>query len=161
MPSKAVLPMSNGTLYASANSLTKPSQSDDDVPISAGGIPDLAPARGIAPDVERMLIERTVAQVFGVKDCDLRRATRGRAKVARARQVAMYLAHVACGMSLTEVGRVFARDRTTVAHACGVIEDGRDDPMFDRVMELLEQVVDALLSPRLGRGKQPEGWLVQ
>lgn len=113
------------------------------------------------PTVERVLIEQTVAQVFGVKDCDLRRATRGRAKVARARQVAMYLAHVACGMSLTEVGRLFARDRTTVAHACSVVEDGRDDPMFDRVMELLEQVVDALLSPRLGRGKRPEGWLVQ
>lgn len=113
------------------------------------------------PTVERLLIEQTVAQVFGVKDCDLRRATRGRAKVARARQVAMYLAHVACGMSLTEVGRTFARDRTTVAHACGVVEDGRDDPMFDRVMELLEQVVDTLLSPRLGRDKRPDGWLVQ
>ena len=39
----------------------------------------------------------------------------------------MYLAHVTCGLSLTEVGEVFARDRTTVAHACGRVEDLRDD----------------------------------
>lgn len=153
--------MSNGSPYIGANPFAKPSQPDLDVQNGNDGGSGSGHSGGDPPAVERVLIEQTVAQVFGVRDCDLRRATRGRAKVARARQVAMYLAHVACGMSLTEVGRVFARDRTTVAHACGVVEDGRDDPMFDRVMELLEQVVDALLSSRLGRGKRPEGWLVQ
>lgn len=80
--------------------------------------------------------------------------------MARARQVAMYLAHVACGMSLTEVGRTFARDRTTVSHACGVIEDGRDDPTFDRTLELLEQVVYALLNARASWGSKSD-WLFQ
>lgn len=109
---------------------------------------------------ERLVIEETVAQVFGVAECDLRRATRGQARVARARQVAMYLAHVVCGMSLTEVGRTFARDRTTVSHACGVIEDGRDDPTFDRVLELLEQVVNAVLNARTTLGSRRD-WLFQ
>lgn len=104
-------------------------------------------AAGSEP-TERRVIEESVAQVFGVEGIDLRRATRGKAKVARARQVAMYLAHVGCGMSLTDVGRTFDRDRTTVSHACGVVEDGRDDPTFDRVLELLEQVVHALLQAR-------------
>src|SRR5204862_7137328 len=66
--------------------------------------------------VPREAIERAVVQVFGVAHDDLRRSSRGRAKVALARQVAMYLAHVGCGLSLTETGRLFARDRTTVAH---------------------------------------------
>lgn len=101
-----------------------------------------------AERIERLVIEQTVAQVFGVANCDLRRSTRGRAHVARARQVGMYLAHVACGLSLTDVGRVFERDRTTVSHACGVVEDERDDPTFDRVLELLERAVIALLRPR-------------
>ena len=35
--------------------------------------------------------------------------------MALARQVAMYVAHVTCGLSLTDVGLIFARDRTTVA----------------------------------------------
>jgi chromosomal replication initiation ATPase DnaA len=90
-----------------------------------------------------------VLQVFGLALGDLRRATRGRAKVALARQVAMYLAHVGCGLSLTETGRLFARDRTTVAHACGVVEDRRDDPTFDRALDLLEWAVPVLTSRSL------------
>ena len=92
----------------------------------------------------REAIEQAVVQVFGVGQEDLRRITRGRAKVALARQVAMYLAHVACGLTLTDTGRLFGRDRTTVAHACGVIEDRRDDPLFDRALDLLEWVVPAI-----------------
>jgi chromosomal replication initiation ATPase DnaA len=92
----------------------------------------------------RAAIEHAVTQVFGIAGHDLRRATRGRAKVALARQVAMYLAHVGCGLSLTETGRLFDRDRTTVAHACGIIEDRRDDPLFDRALDLLEWAVPAL-----------------
>lgn len=89
-------------------------------------------------------IEQAVIQVFGVDRSDLRRMTRGRAKVALARQVAMYLAHIACGLSLTETGKLFARDRTTVAHACCVVEDRRDDPVFDRALDLLEWAVRSL-----------------
>lgn len=92
----------------------------------------------------REAIEQAVVQVFGVGQEDLRRITRGRANVALARQVAMYLAHVVCGMTLTDTGRLFGRDRTTVAHACGVIEDRRDDPLFDRALDLLEWVVPAI-----------------
>jgi chromosomal replication initiation ATPase DnaA len=92
----------------------------------------------------REAIEQAVVQVFGVGRDDLHRLSRGRAKVALARQVAMYLAHVACGLTLTDTGRLFGRDRTTVAHACGVIEDRRDDPLFDRALDLLEWVVPAL-----------------
>nr|MCU0605821.1 hypothetical protein [Desulfobacterales bacterium] len=67
--------------------------------------------------------------------------TRGRARVALARQIAMYLSHVAFRVSLTDVGRIFGRDRTTVSHACAVVEDLRDDPRFDRILDLLEQIV--------------------
>lgn len=56
----------------------------------------------------------------------------------------MYLAHVACGLTMSDTGRLFGRDRTTVAHACGVIEDKRDDPLFDRALDLLEWSVPAL-----------------
>jgi len=97
-----------------------------------------------ATPLPREAIEQAVVQVFGVGREDLHRLSRGRAKVALARQVAMYLAHVACGLTLTDTGRLFGRDRTTVAHACGVIEDRRDDPLFDRALDLLEWSVPAL-----------------
>lgn len=84
------------------------------------------------------ILEQTVALAYGVPGSALRARTRGKAGVAFARQVAMYLAHVAYGQSLTDVGILFGRDRTTVAHACGVIEERRDDPVFDRSMDQLE-----------------------
>ena len=97
---------------------------------------------------QRKLIETTVAQVFGVHARELRRISRGRAHVAQARQVAMNQTHVVLGLSLSQTGDLFRRDRTTVAHACAVVEDLRDDRIFDRVMELLEGILPAILTPR-------------
>ena len=93
----------------------------------------------------RAAIEAAVGVAFGVSQDDLKIATRGPACAAFARQVAMYLAHVVCSLSLTEVGRIFDRDRTTVAYACGVIEDQRDDPRFDCKLVALEHAVTALI----------------
>ena len=90
------------------------------------------------------MLDQAVLRVFMVASADLWSGTRGRPHAAFARQVAMYLAHVACGLTLTQVGEVFARDRTTVAHACGRVEDLRDDPVFDRSLELLEGVLRTL-----------------
>ncbi len=66
---------------------------------------------------------------------------RSTAPVAQARQLAMYLAHVALGLPQTEVARAFRRDRTTVAHACRRIEDLRDRSTFDEGVSRLEQCV--------------------
>jgi len=93
------------------------------------------------------MLEQTVPQVFMIASADLWSQARGRRRVAFARQVAMYLAHVTCGLSLTEAGHLFSRDRTTVAHACRVIEALRDDRQFDRALELLEGVVRSLSPP--------------
>lgn len=99
----------------------------------------------------RQVLEHAVTQVFTVRGADIWSLRRGCPSVAFARQVAMYLAHVACGLTLTQVGYIFGRDRTTVAHACGVIEDRRDDPVFDRSLELLEGVLHFLLPSRAYR----------
>jgi hypothetical protein len=42
-------------------------------------------------------------------------------------------------------GHLFERDRTTVAHACGLVEDRRDDPDFDHRLNHLERAVSCLL----------------
>ena len=96
----------------------------------------------------RLVIDTAVGQVFAVDAGKLQTTTRGRKGVAQARQVAMYLAHVGLGCSLTQVGRVFGRDRTTVAHACAVIEDRRDEPGFDLALQCLESVVRHQLEAR-------------
>jgi hypothetical protein len=86
-------------------------------------------------------VEACVASVFGVPHESLRASTRGKADVARARQVAMYLCHTVLGFSLTTVGDQFERDRTTVGHACRLVEDLRDRSVFDDQIAYLERAV--------------------
>jgi len=108
-------------------------------------------AIGVGKSQLRQVIDPAVAAVFEVDVHDLRAATRRSTRTAFARQVAMYLAHVVCGLSLTEVGTLFARDRTTVAHACSVVEDSRDDPDLDGRLEHLERAVTSLIDALLAR----------
>ena len=87
-------------------------------------------------------IENLVSGALGIGLAELRANRRGRAAVAFARQTAMYLAHVHFGLTLSQVGRNFGRDRTTVAHACARVEDSRDDPHFEQVLTCLEATLD-------------------
>ena len=94
-----------------------------------------------APDYDMI-----IALVATTKRVPRRMFTNGsrcRDTTARARQLAMYLAHVVLGRSLAEVGDAFRRDRTTVSYACARIEDMRDDPLFDAEVSRLEQVIEA------------------
>jgi len=91
-------------------------------------------------------VREAVAMVYRIDKGLLAHPTRGRSRIAFARQVAMYLAHVTFGLTLTTVGRAFGRDRTTVSHACALVEDARDNPEFDRTLELLEAIAKRLAS---------------
>jgi chromosomal replication initiation ATPase DnaA len=100
-------------------------------------------------------VYEAVERVYRVEKGQLKRPTRGRSRVAFARQVAMYLAHVTFGLTLTTVGREFGRDRTTVAHACALVEDARDNPEFDRTLEILEAIAKHLVSAESARSPLP------
>ena len=91
---------------------------------------------------ERILrfVTLRVARDFGLDREALLMPTRGAPQAAFARQVAVYLAHVCFGLSFAALGRMFGRDRTTVAHACRMIEDRRDDRDLDRRLSALERV---------------------
>ena len=99
----------------------------------------------LSSGLARRVVEQAVAMAFQVPLRELRARTRRRAPIAFARQVAMYLAHVAYGLTLTEVGVLFTRDRTTVAYACGIVEDRRDDPIFDIFLDHLETSIVRLV----------------
>lgn len=91
-------------------------------------------------------IKSSVALVFGISVHELNAQTRLGAKIAFARQLAMYIAHVRLGMKLVEVGQLFGRDRTTVAHACRLIEDRRDVPEIDFMIDCIERGVEEWLA---------------
>ena len=83
------------------------------------------------------------AAAMGAPFAALTAPTRRAPTVARARQLAVYLHHVALGASLSACARVFVRDRATIRHACARIEDMRDDPRFDRGATRLERALAA------------------
>ncbi len=86
------------------------------------------------------LMETAIAAAFAVPVDELRAPSRRTQTVAFARQSAMYLAHVVLGLNYSDTGMLFCRDRTTAAHACQVVEDRRDDPAIDRLLQQLEGV---------------------
>jgi len=85
---------------------------------------------------EAAMLATTTA--FALPVGEIAAATRRSPYAPLARQSAMYVAHLAFGLSYTEIGQGFQRDRTTAAHACGVFEDWRDDPAFDQMLASLE-----------------------
>ena len=103
------------------------------------GSDDRATAR-LAAGLASYALEAPVEEIMGLG--------RGSATAAFARQLAMYLAHVSFGLSLSRVAIAFERDRSTVAHACHLIEDRREDADFDAWLERLEAML---------RGAPPPG----
>lgn len=67
------------------------------------------------------------------------------------RQISMYVCHVVLQISLTDIGYAFRRDRSTVSHACHVVEDRRDDPAFDDFIASVERVVTSVFGAPGGR----------
>lgn len=67
--------------------------------------------------------------------------TRSTQPVTRARQLAIYLAHITLSWPLARVAYAFGRDRTTAGNAVRIIEDLRDDPVMDARLSTLESCI--------------------
>lgn len=104
----------------------------------------------IDEDSARLAVSLT-AFALGQRSEEILSEGRGRPAVSFARHVAMYLCHVALGMSLARVARSFEKDRSTVAHGCQQVENRRDDPDFDQWMEQLEDGLRSVAVLHSGR----------
>lgn len=99
-------------------------------------------AAGFRHDSAARRVLETVAKARGLRIGALCGSGRS-AEVALGRHIAMYLMHVELGRKYAEVGRMFGRDRTTVSHACALVEDLREDARFDTEIEALEAQIRA------------------
>jgi chromosomal replication initiator protein len=88
-------------------------------------------------------IQRKTAEFYKLEVKDFHSPQRAR-RVARPRQVAMYLSRKLTTRSLPEIGRRFGgRDHTTVLHACRRIEALIvEDPMFRQEVDFLSQMLE-------------------
>lgn len=83
-----------------------------------------------------------VALEFDVPTLNLNTTLKGSSQICFARQIAMYLVHVMFNINLTRTAELFSRDRSTVSHACNVVEDSRDDEIFNAKLERLERFLN-------------------
>lgn len=107
--------------------------------VMCGGLP--FPTRRVC----RIIRQMTSEMVTLVGERTLVRSDRRRA-ACHVRQIAMYVCHVALGISLSDIGTSFGKDRTTVGYACNVVEDRRDDPGFDEFVSVLERIAASVFS---------------
>jgi len=62
-----------------------------------------------------------------------------------ARQIAAYLCQTVFAMSTPRVAELFSRDRSTIVHALQVVEESREDPVFNRKLSKTEDfLIDSL-----------------
>jgi chromosomal replication initiator protein len=91
-------------------------------------------------------IQRKTAEFYKLELRDFQSAGRAR-RIARPRQVAMYLAREITARSLPEIGKRFGgRDHTTVLHACRRIAAlCEEDPLFRQEVDFLKNVLSRAL----------------
>lgn len=91
---------------------------------------------------------RLVAELFAAAcERDLPEGAARRRPRCHMRQIAMYLSHVVLSLPYQSIATAFGRDRTTVMHACAVVEDRRDDAGYDRFVEQCERCIKAVFAP--------------
>ena len=84
------------------------------------------------------LVVSAVAMEFAVPSFVLSSKLKGTSEVSYARQIAMYLMCCVYGLTKQRIAELFERHYTTVSHACRLIEEQRDDPVFDSKLIRLE-----------------------
>ena len=112
-------------------------------PVTMETIEDVVGLRS-APGTKTSIedIQRKTAEFYKLDVRDFHSPQRAR-RVARPRQVAMYLSRKLTTRSLPEIGRRFGgRDHTTVLHACRRIEAlCEEDPLFRQEVDFLSQML--------------------
>lgn len=106
------------------------------------------PYRVPVADTDRIrvgLAIQLVAAATGVPAERIRQRQRLDGAASRARRLAMYLAYVSLGWPLERVGHGFGLNRATAAAACRWVEEGRDQPGLDAMLERLERCVREVL----------------
>ena len=98
------------------------------------------------PSFARLAVA-SVGLEFGLPNLKLERDGRkiGVRSEVFARQVAAYLFQTVFDMSTPRVAELFTRDRSTIQHALIVVEDSREDPVFNRKLMKLEDYLTETL----------------
>jgi hypothetical protein len=94
-------------------------------------------ARVFAATADYETAVESVAKALKVPTAELRRRCQRRPDLVNLKRQVLYLA-VMRGHSRRRIGKITGLSHEAVARACRVIEDARDDPELDRLLDELE-----------------------
>ena len=135
----------NGELLISSCVDCKVLHCDQEMPL------DIILERTISKQLAARFVNQMIAAAYEISGERLLIRDRGVVKVNRPRQISMYLMNTVLSFKFTEIAEFYDKDRTTVSHACGVIEELRDNPRFDRRMCEFENTINSALQLITGR----------
>ena len=96
------------------------------------------------------LAMQMIAMTFSVPIEGMATRKRLGLKACKGRWLSMYLSHVGFGWPLERVGHAFGVNRVTAGVGCRWVEDARDDPAIDTLLDCLEGTLRTLCeAPRL------------
>lgn len=90
------------------------------------------------------LVLQIVAMRLGAPVESVTRKGRLSGPALRVRRVSLYLAHIALGWTLERVGHAYGINRQTVSTACTRIEEARDEPHLNDLLDQLAATIEAL-----------------
>lgn len=102
--------------------------------------------RASAEETARVRIVHALVEEMFELACEGRLApaeARSRAR-CHSRQIAMYLCRVVLSMRYRAIAGVFGRERSTAIHGCAMVEDRRDDKVYDAFVDRCERCVRAV-----------------
>ena len=82
-----------------------------------------------------------VAHALNIEQKKILVPKRSQKNITLARQITSYLMHVACQINISKTARLLKKDRATITHACHKIENQRDNPIFNYMIDHLEAVI--------------------
>jgi hypothetical protein len=108
-------------------------------------VPTIRPSSLPMPVACRIVRHLTTEMVMLIGDrVPLRRDMRH--DLCHTRQIAMYLCHVVLQISQSDIALAFGRNRSTVSHACHIVEDRRDEQAFDDFISAVERMLIAVFA---------------
>ncbi|MCO5136258.1 MULTISPECIES: helix-turn-helix domain-containing protein [unclassified Shinella] len=109
-------------------------------------VPD-APAPVVPAGIACRIVRQLVLEMMAMAGDRALWRRDSRRSACHVRQIAMYVCHVVLRLPQADIGAAFGRDRTTVGHACNVVEDRRDNAAFDAFVSAVERVVQSVFGP--------------
>lgn len=143
-------PASQGRACALRAEPPEESQAEPLVPDARMTATDLRATLGLAfpPQLQSIRnIQDAVAEFYGINPAYMRKPDgegAREARIARPRQVAMFFARKFTNQPLTDIGRRFNRDHSTVIHAVRAVEKrAAQDPFLEMELEVLRERLSA------------------